>query len=665
MERSPRPPGPVALGDIQSASGGLNILVALALASFIIATLYFGQAVLIPLAVASLLSFALAPPVRWMRRHGVGRFAAVAVVVAAAFSFIAGFWTLVGFQLVNLAQDLPRYQTNLEAKIESFKEYRVGGGVFDSTTEMFRQLRQRLGAAEDIGEGGPAVPPVLDARSKQAQPGQPSEPEPMPVEIRQPPAEPLETLVEVAGPLLEPLATGGIVIVFVVLMMIYREDLRNRVIRLAGSSDLHRTTEALDDAAQRVGRYLLMQLVINSLYAIPIGIGLWLIGVPNPLLWALFALILRFVPYVGAIVSSAFPLILAIAVDPGWSMFLWTAALFVTLEVLISNVVEPWLYGASTGLSPLAVILAAIFWTWLWGPIGLLLSTPLTVCLAVLGRHVPQLDFFHVLLGSEPVLSDEERLYERLLAGDPPEGSAHAEEYLEENSLVDFYQQVAIPALALAERDRVRGVLDDEHRALIGQGMLSIIEDLSDHEDVPLEPVETEDGEIHEPPQPPEPITPGPEWQGFPVLCMAGRGELDEASAAMLAQLIERRGLGVRVAPHAASRSSNLFKLDTDGVRIVCVCYMNIDSVAHARFLVRRLRRKAPDVRILVAMWNFRSAELGGDRDPIATTRADIFAASLTQAADSVIDAARTDDESADENSSNGSVEVLPTQDVA
>ncbi len=641
MERSTRPPGPAPLGDIQSASGALNVLVALALASFIVAALYFGQAVLIPLALASLLSFALAPPVRWLRRRGANRFLSVTLVVITAFSFIAGFWTLVGFQLVHLAQDLPRYQTNLEAKIEGFKEYRVGGGVFDSTTEMFRQLRQRLGAAEEPGKNGQAVPPILDAKPKQAEPGEPA---PMPVEIRQPPEQPLETLYDVAGPLLEPLATGGIVIVFVVLMMIYREDLRNRVIRLAGASDLHRTTEALDDAAQRVGRYLLMQLVINSLYAFPIGIGLWLIGVPNPLLWALFALILRFVPYVGAIVSSAFPLILAIAVDPGWSMFLWTAALFATLEILISNVVEPLLYGASTGLSPLAVILAAIFWTWLWGPIGLLLSTPLTVCLAVLGRHVPQLDFFHVLLGSEPVLTDEERLYERLLAGDPAEGTALAEEFVEEDSLADFYQKVAIPALSLAERDRVRGVLDDEHRALIGQGMLSIIEDFSEHEDVPPEPVETEDGEIHEPPQPPEPITPRPEWQGLPVLCMAGRGELDEASAAMLGQLIERRGLGVRNAPHAASRSSNLFKLDTEGVRIVCVCYMNADSIAHARFLVRRLRRKAPDARILVAMWNFRSAELGGERDPVAMIGADIFAMSLTQAADRVIDAARTDD---------------------
>ena len=233
----------------------------------------------------------------------------------------------------------------------------------------------------------------------------------------------------VVGPLVQPLATTGIVIVFVVFMLLQREDLRDRFIRLVGSRDLHRTTQALGDAAERVGRYLLMQLLVNVAYGIPIGIGLWLIGVPNPLLWGMLSVVLRFVPFIGPILAAAFPLALSIAVDPGWTMLLWTAALFIVLEMISGNIVEPWLYGASTGLSSIAILAAAVFWTWLWGPVGLLLSTPLTVCLVVLGRHVPQFGFLNVLLGSEPVLEPAESLYQRLLAGDPDEATERAEEY--------------------------------------------------------------------------------------------------------------------------------------------------------------------------------------------------------------------------------------------
>jgi hypothetical protein len=314
--------------------------------------------------------------------------------------------------------------------------------------------------------------------------------------------------------------------------------------------------------------------------------------------------------------------------------------LYITLEVIMSNFVEPWLYGASTGLSAIAVILAAIFWTWLWGPIGLLLATPLTVCLVVLGRHVPQLDFLNVLLGSEPALTDEESLYERLLAGDPASAEERADQYLEDATLAEFYQKVALPALGLAERDRMRGVLDDEHRALVGQSMRALVDDLDEHEDAPPEPLETEDGEELEPPTPPEPVTPAPGWAGTPVLCMSGRAELDAPAAAILAQLVTRRGVGAAVAPHEASRSSNLFKLDTAGVKLICVGYMNADSLSHARFLVRRLRRKAPDAIIMVAFWTFRSAELGGDRDPTTATGADLFAVSLAQAVEQIVDKA-------------------------
>ncbi|TJX45486.1 MAG: AI-2E family transporter, partial [Mesorhizobium sp.] len=303
--------------------------------------------------------------------------------------------------------------------------------------------------------------------------------EPVPVEIvsRE---RPLEVLQNIVGPLISPLGSAGLIIVVVIFMLLEREDLRDRFIRLVGYGDLHRTTEALQDAGKRVGRYLLMQLVVNILYAIPIAIGLWILGIPNALLWGLLALGLRFVPYIGPAIGMLLPLFLALAVAPGWSLVLWTAALFVVMELVTGNVVEPWLYGSRTGLSSLAIIVAAIFWTWLWGPLGLVLSTPLTVCLVVLGRHVPQFEFLDVLFGNEPVLEPHARLYQRLLAGDPDEATDHAEEMLEEKYLVDFYDKVAIPALLLGEQDRARGVMGDQQRRQLAASAQALVANLDE-----------------------------------------------------------------------------------------------------------------------------------------------------------------------------------------
>ncbi len=279
------------------------------------------------------------------------------------------------------------------------------------------------------------------------------------------------------------MATIGIVIVVVIFMLMRREDLRDRFIRLVGASDIHRTTTALHDAGKRVGQYLLMQLIINVSFGVPIGIGLWFIGIPNPMLWGLLAIVLRFVPYIGPIIAAAFPLILSLAVDPGWMLLVWTATLFIVLELISSNVMEPLLYGSRTGLSPVAILMAAIVWTWIWGPIGLILSTPLTVCLVVLGRHVPKFEFLDVLLGNEPVLLPPQQLYQRLLSGDPDEATEKAEEYLQSSTIMDYYASVAMPALFLAEHDRGRGVLDASRRRRVTQSMILLVENLSDHHD--------------------------------------------------------------------------------------------------------------------------------------------------------------------------------------
>ncbi len=592
----------------------------LAVLVVVVAALYFGHDVFVPLVLAGLLSFALAPGVSWLRRHGIPKIPAVVTVVVLAFLGIAAFGFVVAGQVTELGASLPRYQVNIEDKIKSVRSSAPGGGVIERATNVLRDLRTDLEAA------GGSDAPKDNAGSPQPES---ADPEPVPVRVTEPDAAPLQVLQAIVGPLIAPLATTGIVIVFVVFMLLQREDLRDRFIRLVGSRDLHRTTQALGDAGKRVSRYLLMQLVVNTAYGVPIAICLWLIGVPNPLLWGMLSIVLRFVPFIGPIIAAAFPLVLSIAVDPGWTMLLWTGALFLSLELVIGNIVEPWVYGASTGLSSIAVLAAAIFWTWLWGPVGLLLSTPLTVCLVVLGRHVPQFGFLDVLLGSEPALEPAESLYQRLLAGDPDEATERAEEYLRLHPLLAYYQDVAIPALSMFEHDRARGVLTDERRALVAKGALTIVDNLSEHEDVA--DAGTAD-QAEAPSEASRPATgmPGVRRPTGTVLCAGGRGNLDDVAATILAQLLERSGIDARLVSFQAIGPEAYGSLDLDGIDLICLSYMNPASIAHARYAVRRLRRRT-SLPTLVGFW----APDGTEMDPAdlaAATRSDLSATSLGQA---------------------------------
>src|SRR6202034_250536 len=306
---------------------------------------------------------------------------------------------------------------------------------------------------------------------------------PVPVQVLQPDPGALESLRSLIAPLVSPLATTGIIVIFVIFILIQREDLRNRLIRLAGSHDLQRTTAALDDAGSRLSRLFLNQLLINTGFGILIGAGLWLIGIPSAVLWGILAAVLRFVPYIGSVISAAFPLALAVAVDPGWSMLGWTAVLFFIVEPLVGQVVEPMVYGRSTGLSPVAVVVSATFWTALWGPIGLILATPLTVCLVVLGRHVERLSFLDVMFGDRPALSPPEIFYQRMLAGDPTEAAEKAEQFLKERSLSSYYDDVALKGLELAQMDLDREVLDVSRLLRIRDTVLEFTGDLSDQTD--------------------------------------------------------------------------------------------------------------------------------------------------------------------------------------
>ena len=554
-----------------------------------VAALYFGKDIFLPLAVAVLLTFALAPLVSWLRRLHMPRIAAVLAVVIGAFTAIGLFGAVVATQLGVLAGNLPLYQSNIETKVRVIKDANFGEGMINRVS----RLLERLGREIQRDDKPPSEAEATEPGEKPVNP--------LPVEVVPPQPQPLQVLQTIVGPLIDPLATGGIIIVVVIFMLLNREDLRDRFIRLVGATDLHRTTEALQDAGKRVGQYLLMQLVVNVTYAVPIGLGLWVIGVPNALLWGLLALVLRFVPYIGPVIAAIFPLVMALAVDPGWSMVLWTAALFIILELISNNFVEPWLYGSRTGLSPLAIIVAAIFWTWLWGPLGLLLSTPLTVCLVVLGRHVPQFEFLDVLFGSEPVLEPHEALYQRLLAGDPDEATDRAEEFLSESDLMTFYETVAIPGLSLGEYDRVRGVLADERRARLAEGAMTLVDNLEEYaeEEAAEEDDETDDDDEENTDTPEL-----PDGAGKTVLCAGGRGNLDEVSGAMLAQVLTAHGADARLIEASAVAAGNIRRLDLNDVHAVTICYLNAESIAHARYVVRRIKRVRKEVRVGVVFWH-------------------------------------------------------------
>jgi predicted PurR-regulated permease PerM len=621
------------------------------LAVIIIATLYFGREILIPIAMAILLSFVLAPLVGLLQRIRVPRAIAVVSVVILAFGLIFAMGSLLASQLTQLAGDLPRYQSTISEKIQSFRDTTAGRGTLERASGMLKDLSKELDKPKDAESSlAPSSIPSLKA---------PTPLSPVPVEVRQPDPGALESLRALISPLLHPLATTGIIIIFVIFILLQREDLRNRLIRLAGSYDLQRTTAALDDAAARLSRLFLIQLLLNGTFGVVIGIGLWLIGIPSAILWGILAAVLRFVPYIGAAIAAAFPLALAVAVDPSWSMLLWTLALFLVVEPVVGHVIEPMVYGHSTGLSPVAVVASATFWTALWGPIGLVLATPLTVCLVVLGRHVERLEFLDVMFGDRPALSPPEIFYQRMLAGDPTEAAEKAEEFLKERSLSSYYDEVALKGLQLAQADSERGALDHERLAKIKDAVAEFATDLSEQDDRPPPKVSaTTDAEAtsavesvaEDAPYENLPVLGKnelqPEWQSeHPVLCVAGRSLIDEAAAIMLGQLSTAHGLKARVEAAEALFTANIFRLETTGVMIVCLVYLDANAPAHMRYAVRRLRRKLPQATIILGCW-MKDIDAGGLERLRDGARADLVAASLGEAVKLCIELARTDKQS-------------------
>jgi predicted PurR-regulated permease PerM len=583
-----------------------------------VAVLYYARAILIPLAFALILTFVLSPLVALFERSRIGRTASVAVTILlliAAAGFVG--WIIV-VQLVDVAGELPRYRENIHTKMEALRIPTKGplGLAANSLREIGTEL-----SSPGAPSPGPASPERN--RKQRTAPGTPGPP--VPVQIVQRPTNGLDYL-RGLQPLLRPVALTGLVLIFTVFMLIKRFDLRHRLFRLAGLGQINLMTQALDDAAERVSRYLLMQGLVNAGFGVLFGFGLYLIGVPNPLLWGVVAGLLRIVPYVGTLVAATLPIALSLAAFDSWLTPLLVFLLFACLELIIGNFVEPWLYGANTGISSLALLVAAIFWTILWGAAGLILSTPLTVCVVVLGRYVPQFSFLHTLLGDEVALGPEAQIYQRLLAMDQPEAHAILDRFLKGKPLVELYDSVLVPALSLAEQDRHKGAIDTAREEFLFLSINEMITELSEyqlaHDSSPAEDAAAPSGPV--------------EQTGARILCLPANDRADEVTAAMLAQLLEQAGHAALCLPVAhASLLEMLALLETKQDDVICICSLPPYAFSPARAMCKLVRERFPKPKLVVGVWGF-----SGDTEKVKArferTQPDRLLTSMAQALEQI-----------------------------
>jgi predicted PurR-regulated permease PerM len=613
-------------------------LTGVVVAVVIVVALDLGREVLVPITIAFLLTFVLSPLVELLRRIRLGRILSVVLSVILALGIILALGTAIGAQVADLAQDLPRYQATIETKVGALRN-RAASIV----APLLGSLHHALPNSATEANPAQAAPATNAPRVG---------PQPVPVVVEEPTPSAFQISETVLRPILNPLATFGIIVVVTIFALLQKDDLRDRAIRLFGASDLSRTTLAMNEAGRRLVRYFLTQLAINTSFGVIVATGLYFIGVPNPLLWGISGALLRFIPYIGSWIAAVLPVGLAAATEPGWTMAIWTVALYAATEFTMGQLVEPLVYGHSTGLSPFAVIVAAIFWAWLWGPIGLIISTPLTLCMVVLGRHVARLEFLDVLLGDQPALSPVENFYQRMLANDPDDALDQAEVYLKARSLMSYYDDVALKGLQLAARDVQRGSTSRVRTEQLRENIKELVRELGDYEGgTPVdEPTDARakpevagavpasaTARVVDKTQLPQ------AWQHEqPVLCIAGRGPLDEAASSMLAQLLERQGLGARSVPYEAVSRENIASLDVANVAMACVSYLDIRGhPAHLRHLLRRLRTRLPDIPLLVGLWPAQEPILG-DSDLRREVGATYCVSTLREAVAACIDAATT-----------------------
>lgn len=562
-------------------------------AVLVVAILYWAQQVLVPIAIAILLSFVLAPLVSALEQLRIGRIAAVTITaILAVFILLAIGW-LVARQVGGLANDLPQYRRNIRAKIADLRDFKKGGAL-EKVEETVEEVKSELSKPKSPQKAPPREVVVAGQEESVFWPI------------------PLAT-----GPMVERLAAAGLAIVLVIFMLIQREELRNRLIRIFGYSRLTVTTKALEEAGQRISHYLLAQFLINSGFGVTIGILLFLIGVPYALLWGLLAILLRFIPYVGPWAAALMPTALSLAYFPGWLTPLLVVAVFIVVELITNLVLEPRFYGESAGVSEIAILIMAAFWTWLWGPVGLMLATPLTVCLVVFAKYVPEMTFITVLLSDAPAMEPYVNYYQRMLASDQDEGEEIVNDYLNQHEPADLYEQVFIPALSRAKNDRRRNQLTTHDENAVYEGTRTILEELEAAQK------DSEEGRSD--------IAAAPRPDCEHVLCFPADGKADELALLSLEKMLDPRRYRAEVVSADMLAAEMVALVEQRGTKLVCIGAIAPGGLAHARYLCKRIRARCPQAKILVGRW--------GDAANLETARATLTGAGADRVASTLADA--------------------------
>jgi predicted PurR-regulated permease PerM len=600
-----------------------------------VAALYFARSVLIPIALAVLFAFLLAPLVALLEKVRLGRTGPVIVVVLLAAGLLMGLGYLVFNQAISLATQLPNYKSTISRKIESFRGVRENGiGKAEATV---KELGKELSST--IETPTPDEEAAQNQRGKrQLLPGA-SIAHPVAVEVVQQNS-PIASANALLGPFLGPLATLGIVMVFTAFILLRSEDLRNRLFTLAGLGRFHVTTQAFDEATKRVGKYLFLQFLMNLGYGTLFGTALYFIGVPNAFLWGVLAALLRFIPYIGTLVGAAMPILLSLAVFDGWMKPLLAFGAFLGIEIITSYVVEPLLYAAHTGVSSLAILVAAIFWAALWGPVGLLLSTPLTVCIVVVGRYIPQWEFLSVLLGDQRVLGTEVQLYQKLRRMDGEEARQVVDDFLKEGSIEKLYESVITPVLVFIEKDRAEVRLGDAREQFVFQTLKEIIEELVVRPVAEPEAEDIDEEDVNANSRPMVGVARKTAGDGCVITCLPARDEGDEIMGMMLAHLSKRAGYNAQaIVP--ASVEEMMEEASEQQCEVIYISALPPYGVYNTRRLYKKLRVRFPKSKIGVGLWGF-AGNLEVMRARLGIVEADTIVSTLSEAVNQVPSLAET-----------------------
>ena len=576
---------PLARANLRSTSGhctgAFSSLIAGATFVLLIASLYWAQAILIPVALAILLTFLLSPVAGALERIALGRLPSVILVVALTFSFLGGIGWIVTLQFASLANELPKYTVNIRQKIADVRGAGKGGAL-EKVQRTVEEVKNEIQKADEPTSARDQRRPVT------VQPMESFAFWPMPTAV---------------GPMVERFASAGLVIVLVIFMLMQREDLRNRLIRLVGYGRLTFTTSALEEAGQRISRYLLMETIINSSFGLAVGLALYLIGVPYAVFWGFFAAVLRFIPYVGPFAAAIMPSVLSLAVFDGWLWPILVVGIFVVLELSCNMVLEPLLYAESAGVSGVGLLVAVAFWTWLWGPVGLVLATPLTVCVVVLGKYVPGMDFIGVLISDQPAMESNISYYQRLLAMDQAEAAEIVEEHLKSHPQEQLFDEVLIPALNYARRDRELGRLTEDGEQFVLRATREILDDLNHLKpESSSEALDSEKGAMladHFTATLPK----------VRILGCPARDEADELALHMFRRLLDSTRYEVEVMSDAVLTSEFVALVGEKRPATICIATVSPGGLAQTRYLCKRLRARFPNLKIAVGQWGMGSED--------------------------------------------------------